>query len=80
MIAPESYEANPLSPLMARALRAALRALKAKELKLMAHIIIGAGIGGVPCAYELRKRLPAAEHRITLIGASERFDFTLSVN
>ena len=45
----------------------------------MAHIIIiGAGLGGVPCAYELRKRLPAADHRITLIGASDRFEFTPS--
>ena len=34
----------------------------------MAHVaIIGAGIGGVPCAYELRKRL-GKEHRVTLIG------------
>ena len=32
----------------------------------MAHIaIIGAGIGGVPCAYDLRKRL-GKEHRVTL--------------
>jgi len=44
----------------------------------MAHIIIaGAGVGGVPCAYELRDRL-SAQHRITLIGASERFEFTPS--
>lgn len=40
-------------------------------------IIIGAGIGGIPCAYELRKRLPA-EHQVTLIGSSERFEFTPS--
>jgi sulfide:quinone oxidoreductase len=44
----------------------------------MAHIIIaGAGVGGVPCAYELRDRLPP-QHRITLIGAGERFEFTPS--
>src|SRR5690606_17128951 len=44
----------------------------------MAHIIIaGAGVGGVPCAYELRDRLPS-QHRITLIGAGERFEFTPS--
>ena len=44
----------------------------------MAHIvIIGAGIGGVPCAYELRKRL-GKEHRVTLIGASPFFEFTPS--
>jgi sulfide:quinone oxidoreductase len=44
----------------------------------MAHVaIIGAGIGGVPCAYELRKRL-GAEHRVTLIGSSANFEFTPS--
>jgi len=44
----------------------------------MAHVIvIGAGIGGVPCAYELRKRLPG-RHQVTLIGTSERFEFTPS--
>ena len=44
----------------------------------MAHIaIIGAGIGGVPCAYELRKRL-GKEHRVTLIGSSGSFEFTPS--
>jgi sulfide:quinone oxidoreductase len=44
----------------------------------MAHIIIvGAGVGGVPCAYELRKML-GKEHRITLIGSSPFFEFTPS--
>jgi sulfide:quinone oxidoreductase len=44
----------------------------------MAHIIVlGAGIGGVPSAYELRKRLGKA-HRITLIGSSPYFEFTPS--
>jgi len=44
----------------------------------MAHIVIvGAGIGGVPCAYELRKKL-AKEHRVTLVGASPFFEFTPS--
>ena len=44
----------------------------------MAHVaIIGAGIGGVPCAYELRKRL-GKEHRVTLIGSSSNFEFTPS--
>jgi sulfide:quinone oxidoreductase len=44
----------------------------------MAHIaIIGAGIGGVPCAYTLRKRL-GKEHRITLIGEQPHFEFTPS--
>ena len=44
----------------------------------MPHVaIIGAGIGGVPCAYELRKRL-GKEHRVTLIGSSANFEFTPS--
>lgn len=40
-------------------------------------VIIGAGVGGVPCAYELRKRLGRA-HRVTLIGAAPYFEFTPS--
>ena len=44
----------------------------------MAHIaIVGAGIGGIPCAYELRKML-GKEHRVTLIGSSPYFEFTPS--
>ncbi len=44
----------------------------------MAHIaIIGAGLGGVPCAYGMRKRLGKA-HRVTLIGSSPYFEFTPS--
>lgn len=44
----------------------------------MAHIvIIGAGIGGVPCAFELRKQLHE-EHRVTLIGSSPCLEFTPS--
>ncbi|MGC8517712.1 MAG: NAD(P)/FAD-dependent oxidoreductase [Steroidobacteraceae bacterium] len=44
----------------------------------MAHIaIIGAGLGGVPCAYAMRKRLGKA-HRVTLIGSSPYFEFTPS--
>ncbi|MFO1426037.1 MAG: FAD/NAD(P)-binding oxidoreductase [Steroidobacteraceae bacterium] len=44
----------------------------------MAHIaIIGAGVGGIPCAFELRKRL-AKQHRVTLIGSSPFFEFTPS--
>ena len=39
--------------------------------------VIGAGLGGVPCAYELRKRL-GKPHRVTLIGASPYFEFTPS--
>ena len=40
-------------------------------------VIVGAGVGGVPCAYELRKKL-GPEHRVTLIGASPFFEFTPS--
>ncbi len=39
--------------------------------------IIGAGIGGVSCAFELRKKL-AREHRVALIGSSPYFEFTPS--
>jgi sulfide:quinone oxidoreductase len=45
---------------------------------VMAHIIVvGAGVGGVPCAYELRKSL-SPEHRVTLVGSSPWFEFTPS--
>lgn len=44
----------------------------------MAHIVIlGAGIGGLPAAYELRERLGAA-HRITVVSASDTFQFVPS--
>ena len=44
----------------------------------MAHVaIIGAGLGGVPCAYTMRKRLGKA-HRVTLSGTSAYFEFTPS--
>lgn len=44
----------------------------------MAHVVVvGAGIGGVPAAYELRKKL-GKEHTVTLIGASPYFEFTPS--
>jgi sulfide:quinone oxidoreductase len=44
----------------------------------MAHIIImGAGIGGMPAAYELRAALPK-EHRITVVSAVDYFQFTPS--
>jgi sulfide:quinone oxidoreductase len=38
----------------------------------MAHVIvIGAGLDGVPAAFDLRKQLPK-NHRVTLIGARPR--------
>ncbi len=44
----------------------------------MAHIVVlGAGIGGVPAAYELRDEL-GAEHQITVINPVSRFQFVPS--
>ena len=44
----------------------------------MAHVIVlGAGIGGMPAAYELRKEL-AREHRITVVNRGESFHFVPS--
>jgi sulfide:quinone oxidoreductase len=44
----------------------------------MAHVVVlGAGTGGMPCAYELKNEL-GAEHKITLINSNEYFQFTPS--
>jgi sulfide:quinone oxidoreductase len=44
----------------------------------MSHIVVlGAGIGGMPAAYDLKRRL-GAKHEVTLINASENFQFTPS--
>ena len=44
----------------------------------MSHIvIIGAGTGGVPAAYEIRDRLPSV-HKVTLINARDDFQFVPS--
>ncbi|MBP6776032.1 MAG: FAD-dependent oxidoreductase [Piscinibacter sp.] len=44
----------------------------------MAHIVImGAGLGGMPAAYEMRARLPAA-HKVTVVNATDYFQFTPS--
>lgn len=44
----------------------------------MAHIVIlGAGIGGMPAAYELRAALDRS-HRITVINAVDYFQFVPS--
>ena len=40
-------------------------------------VIMGAGIGGISQAYELRKQL-GKEHEIVLLGDSTRFEFTPS--
>lgn len=44
----------------------------------MAHVVVmGAGLGGMPAAFELRNALGAG-HRVTLINAAEQFQFTPS--
>ena len=44
----------------------------------MAHIVIvGAGIGGMPAAYEIRELL-GKEHRITVVNATDYFQFVPS--
>jgi sulfide:quinone oxidoreductase len=44
----------------------------------MAHIVIlGAGIGGLPCAYEMRQAL-GKEHSITVVNATDYFQFVPS--
>ena len=44
----------------------------------MAHVVIlGAGTGGMPCAYEMREAL-SREHQVTVINASEKFQFVPS--
>ena len=46
----------------------------------MAHIVImGAGIGGMPAAYELREQLDAA-HSVTVVSATDYFQFTSLIN
>ena len=44
----------------------------------MAHIVImGAGLGGMPAAYEMRAKLPTS-HRITVVSAVDYFQFVPS--
>ncbi len=44
----------------------------------MAHIVVmGAGIGGMPAAFELRAAL-GAQHRITVINSVDYFQFVPS--
>lgn len=44
----------------------------------MAHIVIlGAGTGGMPCAYELREAL-SKEHEVTVVNTSDYFQFVPS--
>lgn len=44
----------------------------------MAHVVVvGAGVGGMPAAYDIKKEL-GSDHQVTLIGTSEHFQFTPS--
>jgi sulfide:quinone oxidoreductase len=44
----------------------------------MAHIVImGAGLGGMPAAYEMRAALPK-EHKVTVVNAVDYFQFVPS--
>ena len=44
----------------------------------MSHIVVlGAGTGGMPAAYELREEL-GKDHRITVVNASDYFQFVPS--
>jgi len=44
----------------------------------MAHVVVlGAGTGGMPCAYELKNEL-GSSHQITVINSNEYFQFTPS--
>ncbi len=46
----------------------------------MAHVIVvGAGLGGLPTAYELRHLLPKGSHQITLISPTPTFTFLPSL-
>ncbi len=40
-------------------------------------IIVGAGVGGLPCAYEMRETL-SKDHQITIINERDHFQFTPS--
>jgi sulfide:quinone oxidoreductase len=40
-------------------------------------VVLGAGLGGIPTAYELRKKLDSG-HRVVMVGANQYFEFTPS--
>jgi sulfide:quinone oxidoreductase len=45
----------------------------------MAHVVVlGAGIGGMTAAYDLRGALDMRDHTITVIGDKPSFEFTPS--
>ena len=44
----------------------------------MAHVVImGAGVGGMPAAYEMREKLDK-KHKVTIVSDRETFQFTPS--
>ncbi|MBC8212465.1 MAG: FAD-dependent oxidoreductase [Gammaproteobacteria bacterium] len=44
----------------------------------MAHVVVlGAGTGGMPCAYELKEKL-GSQHQVTVINSNDYFQFTPS--
>ena len=47
--------------------------------EIMAHIVVvGAGIGGMTVAYDLRGKLNKSDHSVTVIGDKPSFEFTPS--
>ncbi len=40
-------------------------------------VVLGAGLGGVACAYEMKKKV-GKDHKVTLVGSSPYFEFTPS--
>lgn len=45
----------------------------------MAHVVVlGAGIGGMSTAYDLRGELDKSDHTVTVIGDKPSFEFTFS--
>ena len=49
------------------------------KVHIMSHIVVlGAGIGGMPAAYELRGVLSNKEHTVTVVNANDYFQFVPS--
>jgi sulfide:quinone oxidoreductase len=48
-----------------------------ETLEMARIVVIGAGIGGMPAAYDLKKTL-GTSHAVTLVGTSNHFQFTPS--
>ena len=45
----------------------------------MSHVVVlGAGLGGMPAAYELRGVLSRKEHTVTVVNANDYFQFVPS--